>query len=362
MATFNFTVRATDNVGAYADRTFSLNVNNTIYDRFVIVGTNGLYRSVSGAASAAAWTYEAGMSGTHVQFGGGKWVVFTGTTNGNSPMIRTSADGTNWSTVPITTAAVTGEQFYGIVMAKYRNGAWIGMGLTRNNANGAQWSLVEYSSPDAIAWTRVALVSGGDSSTTNPHDFEVGPNGDVVLSFGTGIRGLRKFGTASYNNSYSWPGGIYNNDPAGSGIAVKNYNGVWIVNAHAYVYTSVDAVNWVQRTVNSSGFLTAGLIYLNGSILSTFYRTDGYGPTTYESITAGRTWQVNSRGATTARFDPRYGSTRGVFASVGGTTISITSGETTYGVTTDDYATSTTFSFGGTIGTIRSCAARDGLN
>ncbi|RYE96537.1 MAG: hypothetical protein EOO77_40780 [Oxalobacteraceae bacterium] len=165
MATYNFTIRATDNAGAYSDRAFNLTVNNTIYDRFIAVGNTGLIRS----PDSVTWTYESGLTGTAVIYGGGRWLVYNASSSNLT--MRTSADGTSWSTYTPTFSGA-GATINVMWAIKYRNGAWVGIfGSTSNS------TLWEYSSPDGAAWTQVTSLGAYGAMT----DFDYDAAGTLLI-------------------------------------------------------------------------------------------------------------------------------------------------------------------------------------
>lgn len=73
MAQFNFTVRATDSEGSFADRNFSINVRNTRVDRYLAVTTADAYTSVDGNT----WAVHSGAGGNLVAFNNLTWYIMT---------------------------------------------------------------------------------------------------------------------------------------------------------------------------------------------------------------------------------------------------------------------------------------------
>lgn len=87
MATYNFTVRAKDETGAFADRQFSIQVRNNLVDRlFTINGSHG-YASVDGVN----WTQRTGVGGDWCDNLLGRWIVVQ-----NETTYRISGDTINW--------------------------------------------------------------------------------------------------------------------------------------------------------------------------------------------------------------------------------------------------------------------------
>lgn len=344
MATYNFTIRATDNVGAYSDRDFSLTVNNTVYDRFVAVGNTGLIRSVDGST----WTFEDGLTGIGVNFGGGQWLVWT-----NGTTLRRSVDGTNWvSYTPVFTGGPSTPS--SVNYARYVNGQWIALATTASTTPG----LSEYTSPDAITWTYQATVVA--TSNTFSADFDADPAGNMVTRDGAGIM-YRKDGVTKVwsrvGASTTFP---YVQAVSGS---IRYYNGLWIyvsgyaANASACYATSVDAINWVVRPAPVS---LHGLIYVNGRILSMqFASGTTNNDTMYASTNAGRTFAgfgSSSPKPTTMN----TGQGRQPMAYFGGTLILAQSASNTICRSVDDGATTTRVTVPG-LTSIFGIAARDGV-
>lgn len=87
MATYNFTVRARDELGAFADREFNIEVKNTLVDRILAINENHGYASIDGKT----WTERSGVGGIWCDNLLGKWIVATSSTT-----YRISDDTLNW--------------------------------------------------------------------------------------------------------------------------------------------------------------------------------------------------------------------------------------------------------------------------
>lgn len=87
MATYGFTVRAKDETGAFADRSFSIEVRNTMVDRALAVDGTDAYSSVDGNS----WSRKPGMGGVWCDNLLGKWLVAV-----NATTYRVSEDTINW--------------------------------------------------------------------------------------------------------------------------------------------------------------------------------------------------------------------------------------------------------------------------
>jgi len=93
MTTFNFKVRATDDKGAFADRDFSIDVRNTVVNRFVATTTQGhILTSIDGDT----WTYNynqlpSSWTFGDVIYGNGFWLITMDQTR-----YLYSVDAVNW--------------------------------------------------------------------------------------------------------------------------------------------------------------------------------------------------------------------------------------------------------------------------
>lgn len=88
MATYNFTVRAKDESGAFSDRDFSIQVKNNLIDRMMLVASDHVYTSPDGIT----FTQRDGKGGQHGGCYLDKWFVQTGVST-----YRTSSDTINWN-------------------------------------------------------------------------------------------------------------------------------------------------------------------------------------------------------------------------------------------------------------------------
>lgn len=87
MATYNFTVRAKDESGAFADREFNIEVKNTMVDRILAIDSNDGYASTDGKT----WSQRTGIGGRWCDNLLGKWIVAV-----NNSSYRLSDDTLNW--------------------------------------------------------------------------------------------------------------------------------------------------------------------------------------------------------------------------------------------------------------------------
>ena len=89
MATYNFTVRAEDDRGAFSDRTFSIQVQNNLVDRMLIIDKDHAYASVNGVN----FVERTGKGGRRAHYMLNKWVVM----NIDNATYRISDDTINWT-------------------------------------------------------------------------------------------------------------------------------------------------------------------------------------------------------------------------------------------------------------------------
>lgn len=166
--TYNFTVRATDAAGAFADRGFSIDVANTIFDRWAIIGSGGVAFSPDGVT----WRQLAGFSGVDVGWGNGVWLIATNTTT-----LRRSADGlTIESFVPIfqdqSGAGISAQTLRGL---RFLNNAWYGWTtngqLFKSLDNGGTWrragptvSGINLIADLTVLGSRLILIGGSTGS------------------------------------------------------------------------------------------------------------------------------------------------------------------------------------------------------
>lgn len=150
--TFNFTVRAEDDAGAFADRDFSMTVRNTIVDRYMITDANDAYTS----PDMVTWTKRNGQGGVSVAYGGGKWFIKTGTFA--SATYRLSSDGVSFSNY---TASIPGHTTFNFTsLPVWNNDRWIAPATAM--ITGVYWQFI-VQSMDGVTWEPVVswLISAG---------------------------------------------------------------------------------------------------------------------------------------------------------------------------------------------------------
>lgn len=146
--TFNFTVRAEDDQGAYADRDFSMTVRNTMIDRFMMIDATDAYTS----PDMVTWTKRVGQGGINVRYGGGKWLIKTGTFS--SATYRLSNDGVIFSNHTVSIPGHSGFTFS--TLPEWHNDRWIAAGMAQ--LSGVYWVFI-LQSLDGINWETIVSWS-----------------------------------------------------------------------------------------------------------------------------------------------------------------------------------------------------------
>lgn len=101
--TYPFSVQVTDDVGATATRSFSIDVNNSDFDRYAYVNQNGIGRSKDGEN----WQFDlsATNKGDFIFWCRDRWLLIDGVTTGQT--LKQSFDLRSWQTISITTSPGT---------------------------------------------------------------------------------------------------------------------------------------------------------------------------------------------------------------------------------------------------------------
>ncbi|KJV10556.1 hypothetical protein VZ95_04010 [Elstera litoralis] len=114
---YNFTARATAASGAFADRNFSITVNNNLIQRLLAIGQSGVARSTG----AGPWVLVPGVKGDSGDWGD-RWLVW----DQAAGVMWESPDGINFTSfVPVFPAGYTRLGFFAL--------AW---GCVVGNGNG----------------------------------------------------------------------------------------------------------------------------------------------------------------------------------------------------------------------------------
>jgi hypothetical protein len=376
MSNYNFTIRATDGLGAYADRSFSMTVNNTNVDRFVITGSTGVAHSQTGLSGS--WIVETGTFGENTEFVNGLWLNY-----GSS--IKTSTDAATWNQIASSLPTSNNTDgfswaFRKIAKIKFFKNKWYGYFYFSDTKND-RGAFFEYTSNDLVNWTFSTVVttiyySASWTQELNDVYYDAGTDTFVAI---VGINAgstvsvafiWSKVGTGDWNKRLET-----NNSTPGAyrSGTICFINGQWCVNIGADiatgVYTSIDAVNFTNRPLpafSNSGsavnFNTGSLVYNDGYLLSCIQSSvGGQTGTLAFSLNGGRSWTRLS-GATTVFVNGTQHFVRQWMASYCGVLIMVNGAVTTNTnslmVSQNGGSTATSFNINPSLGSVYGVAAR----
>jgi len=315
MANFNFTVRATDSDGAYADRNFAITINNTRVERYMVVDNIHAYTS----PDLVNWTTRNNQGGWDVSYGNSMWLIATtSATPAATPqglaslggsayyakstfVVRKSPDGVNFSIInqadmtflkPDGTAFVVPSVATNYMVngrLSFSNGFfWYPMSWGTNyTTTAANYTSYIARSPDGITWTMFASPNKGAFYYDNSqygHYFrsfhKVTDSGaDLFLpSYGTAnghVGGL--YGWKSSDLGATWTPvidstGKVNNSTAFISTYLTRINGLYLAanpsSTSQPVMVSNDGYNWSPCNVmaNSINGQVADIVYANGTL------------------------------------------------------------------------------------------------
>lgn len=262
---FNFTARATAASGAFADRGFSITVNNSIIQRMVAVSQGGAARALAGGNP---WVNIPGVKGDSVAWGD-RWLVW----DGLDGVMWRSPDTINWISL---TPTLPGG-YTTLSHMRWRAGAWWALGGT-----GAAIGVLT-STDGGQTWTLV----GAAQAATFAASFERSEAGASIIA-----------------NESDW---YYRANDAAPWVAVKTFgasgakfqiahlNGIWFgpssLAVSPGVARSVDGSAWFDQS--NASVLTAGyyrgFAYVNGSVVAHCYADPLTGYTTDAGLTVSAT-------------------------------------------------------------------------
>ncbi len=312
---------------------------NAAAGKFLAASQQTGFLSANGSAwSSGTAIQSTGTSVTSVANNGSTYVAV-----GAGGLIRTSTDGTTWTTrasgttgflVKVLWSAsrsqfvVVGEA--GIVLTSPNGTTWTRrISGTSNDLNGITWSGSVYvavgsgglilTSPDAVAWTKRTpgldlLLSAG--AVGEGHMVAVGSGDSVARSVDARAWSLVNTGFSAYVNAVAWSDTLSRHVAVGAGGAirtspdgvtwtnqdsgVKTYlNGVaWVgaqfvaVGEAGVLLTSPDGITWTARTSGTVNWLAT--VATNGTTLVAV----GDAGTIRTSADAGVTWTTRNSGTT----------------------------------------------------------------
>jgi hypothetical protein len=259
---FNLTVRATAASGAFADRAFSITVNNTLIQRLLAVGQEGAARSLG---AGQPWVLIPNVKGDSADYGD-RWLVWDQTAS----VMWSAPDLINWTSfAPTLPTGYTTLSFL-----RWRAGAWWAVGengtviaVLRSTDGGRTWAIQGATLPGA------GLLS-----------FERSEAGVSVVAFDTEWYQRASDGVAWVSARTATTMDIHK-------FQIAHLNGVWFA-PEAYLpdkmMRSADGAAWFSQsnTTTVSGY-ARGAAYANGVVLTHNYTS----PQMVSSTDGGQTFQ-----------------------------------------------------------------------
>jgi hypothetical protein len=289
MSSYNFTVRAKDESGAFSDREFSIQVKNNLIDRMVLINNENLYTSPDGVN----FTTRLDKGGV---FGGcwlDKWVVFT-----DNNKYRISSDTISWhenNSIVISDPTLGNNILY-YIHTNNQNSHFI-----EHDGKLYVWVRTGHARPimvmteDLITWQLVKPVS---FSVTNP--FITPPSGinllpwvnddgvlqlsntivdgDSLLTFDSVNKAFIKYDILNNTSEYIIPTlntqtfGTGNNGSLENAWFLQKVNGVYVV----CFMNSGRQVLWYSSDLRSFNKSTTELVLTNTSNVSNSKRVSMY--------------------------------------------------------------------------------------
>ena len=244
---FNLTARATAASGAFADRNFSITVNNSIIQRLLAVGPSGAARSLG---AGQPWVLIPGITGDSGDFGD-RWLVWDQTAG----LMRASPDLINWSSfVPTLPAGFTTLGFL-----RWRTGAWWCVGwdgaalaVLKSTDGGQSWSVQGATVPAGVAALSFERSAAGASIIATETEWHFRASDGVAWAV-----------ARTTGHSYKFQ--------------IAHLNGIWFAPAsqasHPGMARSTDGSTWFDQSnasVLTSGYYR-GAAYANGVVLAHAY-------------------------------------------------------------------------------------------
>ncbi|NJO59875.1 MAG: hypothetical protein HC836_16815 [Richelia sp. RM2_1_2] len=302
--TYNFTVRALDTSGAFADRAFSLTINNTAVYRFIAVGGSNTYKSYDGIS----WEVDAGVSGIQVEYGNGVWLMLGNggvSPDGTSISMLRSSDGVTWDSyqAPITIAGGTPPFPSGQLIAKsvqYFNNTW----FLLYSGTVDTFLILASSTDNGLTWSTVSKV-GSISTFHDVSGFVYNPNtGHMLISTQSTPLYMSTDGGLTWDTVSTPAGSFYNGERIAYANGVYFYlNGNSGTTTPCNVYRSINGVNWTTVYTGPSSTTGPGSpVYGNGIFAFAATNTGVIAKTT----DGGTTWVNNSALGTNSVPHQRY--------------------------------------------------------
>lgn len=321
MAKYDFTVRAMDNLGAFADRDFSIEVKNTSATRFVVVGNGGIAHSIDGITwtKANASPPPIQSSGVGVSYGDGKWVVYGNFSIGSTwrCQYHVSYDGgVTWRTIakpastgeytfiPNGSASATHECMAGIRFLNGKWHAWVGYNNTTPHGVAGWYELVA----DDIAgpWTKAALYHTGYTTSfqsSGPNDVVYLPSLDRYVALGGSASAAGNERTWYRNGDQTtWtettnPFVAYTTSDTSNMIEVGGTLFTTITNSTDIGMSADGGLTWAKFPIANAvvtSASTSGICYVNGRLVVARCSNTTNLSRAYGSVDGGRTWEFLS--------------------------------------------------------------------
>ncbi|MCK6443617.1 hypothetical protein [Elstera cyanobacteriorum] len=263
---FNFTARATAASGAFADRDFSITVNNTQINRLLAVGQSGAARSIN---SHTAWVLIPGVKGDSAAYGD-RWLIWDQTAG----VMWTSPDAINFTSfVPTLPGGYSRLGFL-----RWRDGVWWAMAMADRTSH---WETGVVTSIDGgVTWS---LVGATLIDAAFGYSFERSEAGASIMATGTqwfhrSDDGAAWISVRSTGQSYRFQ--------------IAHLNGIWFgpdsMGANSLLARSINGQSWFAQsnpTALISGGYYRGMAYGNGYIVACAYTEAVTGFTTDAGLT-----------------------------------------------------------------------------
>lgn len=328
MANFNFTVRATDSDGAYADRNFGITINNTRVERYMVTDTTNAYTS----PDLVNWTARNGFGGWDCIYGNNMWLInnlsFSAFANW---IIRKSPDGVNYTN--ITASAMTFVTGAGAAYTvptnimfgrlSFSNGYFY-LPFVPTYASTTPGSHYLMRSTDGVAWTVLNLPTNGGFyySSTQGHVYRtfqrIESAGTDLFYPNIGFTGASLgtadcYGWRSADNGLTWTKvqdatGKMNNLTSIQSTFLTRINGLYIAatqQTNVPFMISNDGYNWSPCTaVSNSASVNANNIFYANGVIYAVMNGKPQGATslanTVFTSTDGVVWVASTTGTTAA--------------------------------------------------------------
>lgn len=244
--TYNFTARATDGLGAFADRAFSITVNNSVIQRVVAVGQGGAARALAGGNP---WTNIPGVKGDSVAWGD-RWLIWDQVAG----VMWRSLDAINWASL---TPTLPGG-YTTLSHMRWRAGAWWALGgtgsvigvLTSTNG-GATWTLAGAAQAGTFAASFERTEAGASIIASDSNWYYRATDGAAWVAVRTTAQPF-KFQIAYLNGVWFGP----SSNASSPGFARSTDGSTWFDQSNASVLTA--------------GYYR-GFAYVNGSVVGHSY-------------------------------------------------------------------------------------------